>query len=77
VLGKWVLRRIYGRKRNEITGEWGRLHNEELHAFYSSPNFILVAKCIRIRWMGHLARMGRERLVQGFGGETQGKEISW
>jgi hypothetical protein len=55
-----VLRRIFGPKKDEVTGEWRRLHNKELYALYSSPNFIRVIKSRRLRWAGHVARM-RER----------------
>jgi hypothetical protein len=55
-----VLRRIFGPKRDEVTGEWRRLHNKELYALYSSPNIIRVVKSRRLRWAGHVARMGRE-----------------
>jgi hypothetical protein len=54
-----VLRRIFGPKRNEATGEWRRLHNEELNDLYSSPNIIRVIKSRRMRWGGHIARMGK------------------
>jgi hypothetical protein len=54
-----VLRRIFGPKRDELTGEWRRLHNKELYALYSSPNIIRVIKPRRLRWAGHVARMGR------------------
>jgi hypothetical protein len=64
-----VLRRIFGPKRDEITGEWRRLHNKELYALYSSQNIIWVIKPRRLRWAGHVARM-EERCMQGFGGET-------
>ena len=64
-----VLGRIFGSKRDEVTGEWRKLHNEELNNLYSSPNIVRVIKPRRMRWAGHVARMG-ERCVQGFGGET-------
>ena len=67
-----VLGRIFGPKRDEVTGEWRKLHNEELNNLYSSPNIVRVIKSRRMRWAG-LTRMGRgggERRVQGFGGET-------
>jgi hypothetical protein len=56
-----VLRRIFGPKRDEVTEEWRRLHNKELYALYSSPNVIRVMKSRRLRWAGHVARMGERR----------------
>jgi hypothetical protein len=56
-----VLRRIFGPKRDQVTGEWRRLHNQELSALYSSPNIIRVIKSRRLRWAGHVARMGERR----------------
>jgi hypothetical protein len=56
-----VLRRIFGPKRDEVTGEWRRLHNEELHALYSSLNVIRVIKSRTLRWVGHVARVGENR----------------
>jgi hypothetical protein len=56
-----VMRRIFGPKRDEVTGECRRLHNKELYALYSSPNIIRVTKSIRLRWAGHVARMGERR----------------
>jgi hypothetical protein len=53
-----VLRRIFGPKRDEVTGEWRKLHNEELHDLYSLPNIIRIIKSMRMRWVGHAARMG-------------------
>ena len=53
-----VLRRIFGPKRDEVTGEWRKLHNEERNDLYSSPNIIRVNKSRRMRWEGHVARMG-------------------
>jgi hypothetical protein len=55
-----VLRRICGPKTDEITGEWRKLHSEELHILYSSPNIIRYIKSRRLRWVGHVARMGEE-----------------
>jgi hypothetical protein len=56
-----VLRRIFGPKRDEVTGYWRKLHNEELHNLYSSPNTIRMIKSRRMRWLGHVARMGAKR----------------
>jgi hypothetical protein len=56
-----VLRRIFGPKRDEVTGEWRRLHNEELNDLYSSPSIIRVMKSRRLRWVGNVARMGETR----------------
>jgi hypothetical protein len=53
-----VLRRIFGPKRNEVTGEWRKLHNEEFRDLYSSPSIIPIIKSRRMRWAGHVARMG-------------------
>jgi hypothetical protein len=54
-----VLRRMLGPKRDEVTGEWRKLHNEELHNLYSSPNKIRMNKSRRMRWSGHVAQMRR------------------
>ena len=56
-----VLRRIFGPKRDEVTGEWRKLHNEELNDLCCSPNIIQVIKSRRIRWAGHVARRGERR----------------
>jgi hypothetical protein len=56
-----VLRRIFGPKRDEVTGGWRKLHNEELHNLYSSPSIIRIMKSRRMRWAGHVARMGEKR----------------
>jgi hypothetical protein len=60
-----VLRRLFGPKRDEVTGEWRRLHNEELYALYSPPNIIRVMKSRRLRLAGHVARMGRGEVRTG------------
>jgi hypothetical protein len=61
-----VLRRIFRPKRDEVTGDWRKLHNEKLHNFYSSPNIITMIKSRRMRWAGHVARMGRIGLHIGY-----------
>ena len=61
-----VLRRIFGPKRDEVTGEWRKLHNEELNNLYSSPNIVRLIKSRRMRWAEHVARMGRGELCTGF-----------
>ena len=58
-----MLRRIFGLRRDEVTGEWRGLHNEEINDLYSSPNTVRVIKSRRMRWAGHVARMGVERGV--------------
>jgi hypothetical protein len=56
-----VLRRIFGPRRDEVTGDWRKLHNEDLHKMYSSPNVISLTKSRRMRWPGHVARIGETR----------------
>jgi hypothetical protein len=56
-----VLRRIFGPRRDEVTGDWRKLHNEEVHNLYSSPNIIRMIKSRRMRWARHVARMGETR----------------
>jgi len=63
VFENMVLRRIFGLRRDEVTGEWRRLHNEELNDLYSSPNIVRVIKWRRMRRAGNVARMGEERGV--------------
>jgi hypothetical protein len=58
-----VLRRIFGPKRGEVMGEWKKLHSEELHNLYSTPDIIRQVKSRRMRWAGHVARKGEERKV--------------
>ena len=58
-----VLRRIFGPKRDRVTGEWKKLHNEELNDLYSSPNIVRVIKSRRMRWAGHVASMEEGRVV--------------
>jgi len=63
VFENMVLRRIFGPRRDEVMGDWRRLHNEQLNYLYSSPNIVRVIKSRRMRWAGHVARMGEEREV--------------
>ena len=61
-----VLRRVFGPKRDEVTGEWRKLYNEELSDLYSLPNIVRVVKSRRTRWTGHVAGMGRGEVCTGF-----------
>ena len=65
-----MLRRIFGPKRDEVTGKWRKLHSEELNDLYCSPNIIRVIKLRRMRWAGHVARVGDKRgeVIQCFRG---------
>jgi hypothetical protein len=73
-----VLRRIFGPKKDEVTGEWRKLHNEELHNLYSSPDIVRQVKSRRMRWAGHVARMGEDRKVyKVLVGKAQRKETTW
>jgi hypothetical protein len=68
------LRRVFGPKRDEVTGEWRKLHNEELNDLYSLPNIVQVVKSGRMRWAGHVARMGENRgLHRVLVGKPEGK----
>jgi hypothetical protein len=71
-----VLRRIFGPKRDEVTGEWSKLHNEELNGLYSLPNIVRVIKSRRLRLAGHVARMGEGRGVYRIlVGKPEGKRL--
>jgi len=72
-----VLRRIFGPRRDEVPAEWRRLHNEELNDLYSSPNTVRVIKSRRMRWAGHVARMGEERGCIGFWCGNQREGDQW
>jgi len=77
VFENMVLRRIFGHRRDEVTGEWMRLHNEEVNDLYCLPNIVRVIKWRRMRWDGHVARMGEERGVyRVLVGETGGKDTT-
>ena len=65
VFENMVLRRIFGPRRDEVTGEWRRFYNEELNDLYCSPNIVRVIKWRRMRWAGHVARMGEGRRCIG------------
>jgi len=74
VFENMVLRRIFGPKRDEVTGDWGKLQNEELNDMYSSPNIVWVIKSRRMRWAGHVACVGESRGVyRVLVGNTKGK----
>jgi hypothetical protein len=66
-----VLRRVFGPKRGEVIREWRKLHNEERNDLYSSPNIVRMIKSKGMRWAGECSTYnGKERFIQGFGGET-------
>jgi hypothetical protein len=66
-----VLRRIFGSKRDGVTGGWRKLHNEELHNLYSSPSIIRMMKSKWMRWAGHVAGTGRRGMHMGYRWESQ------
>jgi hypothetical protein len=69
-----VLRRIFGPKRDGVMGGWRKMYNEELHNLYSSPNIIRIIKARRMRWAGHVARMGEKRnMYRLLVGKSEGK----
>jgi hypothetical protein len=61
-----VLRRVFGPRRDEVTGEWSKLYNEELNELYSLLNIVRVVKSRRMRWAGHVARMGSREGCTGY-----------
>jgi hypothetical protein len=69
VFENWVLSRVFGPKRDEVRGEWRKLHKEELDDLYSLPNIVRVVKSRRMRWAGHVARLG-ESCAEGLVGES-------
>ena len=72
-----VLRRIFGFKRDEVTRDWRKLHNEELNVQYIQPKILLVVKSRSIRWAGHVLRMGVRRGVNRFLWRDRDKEVTW
>ena len=68
-----VLRRIFVPSRDEVTGEWRRLHNEELNDLYCSPNIVRVIKSRRMRWAGHVTRMGERGVYRVLVGKPKGR----
>jgi hypothetical protein len=68
-----VLRRIFGPRRDEVTGEWRKLHNDELHDLYSSPSIIRIIKAGRMKWAGHVARMEKKRNAYRLVGKPEGR----
>ena len=73
-----VLKRVFGRKRDEVTGDWRKLHSEELTDLYCSPNIIRGTKSKRLRWAGHVERMGEGKgLYRVLVGKCGGKETTW
>jgi PAS domain-containing protein len=72
VFGNRALRRIFGTKRDEVIGGWRKMHNEELHNLYCSPSIIRIFKSRRMRWEGHVARMGtKKRAYRIFVGNSE------
>jgi hypothetical protein len=70
-----VLRTIFGPKRDEVTGEWRKLHNEELHDLPSSTSIIIIMKARRMRWAGHVARMREKRNAYRLVGKPEGRRL--
>jgi hypothetical protein len=69
------LKRIFGPKRDEVTGEWRKLHNEELRNLYSSPSIIRIIKLMQLRWAGNVAQMGENRNTYRLLGKPEGKRL--
>jgi hypothetical protein len=68
-----VLRRIFGSKRDEVTAGWSKLHNEELRNLYFSPSIITIIKSRRMRWAGHVARIGEMNVYRLLVGKPEGR----
>jgi hypothetical protein len=72
-----VLKKMFGPRRDEVTGDWRKLHNEGLHNLYSSPNIIRMIKSREMRWAGHVARMGETRnAYRILGGKARRKDTT-
>jgi hypothetical protein len=71
-----VLRRIFGLKRDEVIGGWRKLHKEELHNLSCSPSIIRIIKSRRVRWAGHVARMGEKERIYDYGGKAGRKDTT-
>jgi hypothetical protein len=71
-----VLRRIFGPRRDEVTGERRKLHNEELHDLFPSPSIIRIIKSRRLRWVGNVARMEKRNANKVVGGKARRKEAT-
>jgi hypothetical protein len=72
-----VLRRIFGTKRDEVTGGWRKLHNEELHNLCSSPSIIRMVKSWRMEWAGYVARIRKREMYIGYWWESQKERDNW
>jgi hypothetical protein len=72
-----ALRKIFGPKRDEVTGEWRKLHNKELNDLYCSPNIVRMITLRRLRWAGHIARMGDRMGAYRVWWGNRGKETTW
>jgi len=75
VFENWVLRIIVGPRREGVTGEWRKLHNEEINDQYCSHRIVKVIKSRRMRWAEHVARMRKEKCIKGLGGKSWGKKF--
>jgi hypothetical protein len=72
-----AFRRTFGLNRDEVTGEWKKLHKKQLHDLYSSPTIVRVTLSRIMRWAGHVVRVGREQACTGFRGENLRERVLW
>jgi hypothetical protein len=79
VFKNWVLRKVCGSKRDEVTGDWRKLHNDDLFDMYSSPDIISVLKWRRMGWVGHMVQMGKRGMggLHGTDGENRDGWVAW